>query len=559
MGGRLVGRAVIAILAVALVGACGSDDDDAAGDSVNVTSGDTGGDGSSPTTDDAAAVTTGESGADGELVMLAPEPTQGLDPNVGAADASRIPMAMMYETLTELDESGEVVGSLAEGWEVSADGLTYTFTLRPDAAFSDGTPVTADDVVFSFERMQEGELMAGLLSVLDSVEAVDERTVAFTLSEPYLIFPEIVGRAGNAAILSRAAVDADPEYFTAPTATSGPWVLTDYVPASHMLLEANEHYYNPPQISRIRQTFSEDQTAHAAAVQSGSADIANVGYADAEPLRTAGITVLESDQLTPLFWGWDRTKPPFDDERVRQAFAFAVDREGRRQACWYGTGEVTYGSILRPWDPYYIELSTYETDSREDAVARAGELLDEAGWVLDGDRRVASGVAGVDDGTTLSVTVQYEGNWPAAECHTQVLQQNLADVGVEIVPESYDPAAFWGDVADGKFTMYHGGAGATGAADLYVNWFRTDGSLTALTTHLSDPEIDGNIDEALTATDPEQAVELFHGLEEWQAEELPMLVVGYQWAQVAVSDRVNNYELLVDHIDSRPLVNASLG
>ncbi len=499
----------------------------------------------------------GDSSGEDPLVMLVPEPTQGFDPNIGAADASRGPMAMMYETLTERDESGEIVGALAEEWDISDDGLVYTFRLRDNTGFSDGTPVTADDVVFSFERMQAGEIMSGLLSVLDGVEAEDDRTVVFTLTQPYQVFPEIIGRPGSAGILSRAAVEADPDYFTEPTDTSGPFVLAEYRPRSHMQFEANEHYFDPAQITEIRQTFSEDQTAHAAAVQSGSADIASVGYADAAPLRDQGVTVIESDQLAPLFWGWDRTRPPFDDRRVRQAFAFAVDRDGRRDACWYGTGAVTYGNILRPWDPFYLELNTYQSDDREAAVAQAAALLDEAGWVLEGEARVARGVTGVADGTPLTVTVPYEGNWAAAECHTQVLQQNLADVGVSIVPESYDPAAFWGDVANGAFTMYHGGAGASGAADLYVNWFRSNGSLTELTTHLADPALDTRIDQALTTTDRDEAVDIFHELEEWQAEELPMLVVGYQWPQVALSDRVGNYNVPID-VDSRTLVNATI-
>ncbi|GAA0992285.1 peptide ABC transporter substrate-binding protein [Acrocarpospora macrocephala] len=495
-----------------------------------------------------------------EITMLQPEPSQGLDPNIAAADASRIPMAMMYETLTERDENGKLVGALAEKWESSPDNTTYTFTLKGNAAFSDGTPVTAEDVKFSFDRMKTGEVMKGLLSTLTGVEAVDQKTVRFTLSAPSRIFPETASRPGSAAILSKKAVEAKPDYFTLPTATSGPWQLTSYVPKGSAIFDVNPHYPTPPKISKIRYTFSEDPSGHAAAIESGSGDIANIGYTDAERLKSGGsVQVLQSDALAPLFWGWDRTKPPFSDKKVRQAVAFAVDREGRQTACWSGTGGVTYGNILRPWDPNYTEISTYQTSSRADAISKAGALLDAAGWVQGaGGTRTAKGVAGVDDGTPFKVSVPYESNWPAAGCHVQVLQQNLKDVGIQVTPEKYDPAAYWGDVAKGKFAMYHGGAGASGAADLYQNWFHTGGSLTSLTTHLADESLDAKIDQALGAGTPADATAIFKELEQWQADEVPMLVVGYQWPQVAVSKRVKNFTAPLDD-DSYSLVRASVG
>jgi peptide/nickel transport system substrate-binding protein len=502
----------------------------------------------------------GAGGGTGSIKMLSPEPTQGLDPNIAAADASRGLMGMIYETLTELDENGDLVGSLADSWEISPDGLTYTFKLRQGVKFSDGSPITASDVKFSVERMQQGEIMKGLLKGLKSTEVVDDGTVRFSLSAPSRIFPSTLGRPGNAAILSERAVASSADYFTKPTATSGPWQLTDYVTKSHATLTANPNYYNVPKLSPIEYSFSEDQTAHAAAIESGSADIASIGYNDVDRLKQGGVVqIVQADRLAPLFWGWDRTKAPFDDKRVRQAVAFAVDRTGRQTACWFNTGGITYGNVLRPWDPAYVELNNYRTASRQESLAKATALLDQAGWRQGPDGvRVASGVKGIADGAKLEVRVPYEGNWPAAECHVQLLQQNLKEVGIAVTPQKYDPAAYWGDVAKGKFVMYHGGAGAEDADDLYVNWFHSGGSLTALTTHLDDKAIDAKVDEALATTDEAASKQIYQDLERWQADELPLLVVGYQWPQSAVSQRVKNYRAPLD-IDSRALVQASVG
>lgn len=500
-------------------------------------------------------------GSGTSLTILSPEPSQGFDPALAFADASRVPMAMIYETLVERDEEGTIVGSLASGWEISEDGLSYTFTLRDDSTFSDGSEITPEDVIFSLERAKSGDVLGGAMAVVNGVSAGSDREVVVSLSQPSSGLLTILATPGSAGILSKAAVEAaGDDYFISPTVTSGPWSLEEYIPKSHATFVANDGYYNVPKIETIDYTFSEDAASHAAAIESGSADIAGIGYADAQRIKSEGsdIQVVEVDQLAPLFWGWDRTKAPFDNKLVRQAVAWAVDREGRLEACWFGTGAATFGNILRPWDAAYQEIDTYKSADRAAAIETAGTLLDEAGWVLqDGSGvRVASGVAGVADGSPLAFSVPYEGNWPAAECHVQVLQQNLAEVGIEVTPQSYDAAAYWGDVSTGAFTMYHGGAGAIDAADLYFNWFTTDGSLTALTTHLSDGDIDAKVAEARAGT-PEEARVIYQELEKWQADELPMLVVGYQWPQTALGPRVQGWTTRVDN-DSRYLVAMSV-
>jgi peptide/nickel transport system substrate-binding protein len=481
----------------------------------------------------------------GTIRVITVEPTQGLDPNIAAADASRSPMSLMYDNLVDYDENGALVGAVAESWTSSEDVMEWTFTLRSGATFSDGSPITAEDVKWSLDRMREGDIMKGLLSNVSEVTVVDDATVKVTLSAPSRALPLALSRAGSAAILSKAAVEADPDYFALPTATSGPYVLKSFTPKDRAVFEANPNYWREgyPKTPTIEYIFSEDQNAWAAAVESGAADVAMIGYADAQRLRQGGqIPVEQSDLLTPLFWGFNMKVPPFDNKAVRQAVAYAVDRQGRIDACWFGTGAVTYGNILRPWDPNYIEITTYDDSDRAASLAKAGELLDGAGWVMGADGiREAKGVAGVDDGTKLSVEVPYEGNWPAAECNTLLLQSTLKEVGIDIKPNKYDPAPFWGDVAADKFQMYHGGAGATGADDLYLNWFRTGGALTALTTHLADPEIDAQIDAAVAAPDAETAKAIYAELEQWQADELPMLVTGYQWPQMAHTPTLEGY------------------
>jgi peptide/nickel transport system substrate-binding protein len=195
-----------------------------------------------------------------------------------------------------------------------------------------------------------------------------------------------------------------------------------------------------------------------------------------------------------------------------------------------------------------VAIDTYKMDPAA-GVQKAGALLDQVGWKLGSDgTRAAQGVAGVANGTKFTVTVPYENNWPAAECNTLLLQSTMKKVGVNIVPDKHDAAAFWGQVAKDQFTMYHGGARSTNADDLYLNWFHTGGAFTPYTTHLSDPSLDKQIDNAV-AGDASTAKSIYGQLEAWQADYLPMLVTGHQFQQVAMSPKLKGWYSRPDSFD----------
>lgn len=511
----------------------------------------------------ASSETTDSSAMMGRIIQLTgPEPSQGFDPAVALTDASRIRMGYMYAKLLEVDQEGETVGALAEKWDISEDGTVYTFTLRDSADFSDGSPVTADDVIFSIEYMQSSETMSGSLPEITSMTADGDKTVVITLAKPAGRQLEIaLLREGNAGILSKAAVEAagGPDaYFVKPTATSGPFVLDEYAPAAFMEFSANEHFWREgyPKSKGIHITFQTDVPAQMAALETGAADIGPVAYENYESMKAAGqFDLYTVESLAPTFWGLKKTEPPFDNKLVRQAFAYAVDREGPRSACWFGTGGISYGNILLPASPYYEEDNPYKV-SRDEAYAKAGALLDEAGWKLDSSgKRVAQGVDGVTDGTALEVTVPFEANWPAAECNTVILQQTFAEIGVMITPEAYDPASFYTDAAAGKMAMWHGGAGSPTDEAFFADWFASGGLLTPLTTQLNDPEIDKLVEEGLTTPDRDRAVEIFKGLDAWQVENVPMIVIGYQWQTEATTKALKDYWVGPD-AGSRPLAEA---
>jgi peptide/nickel transport system substrate-binding protein len=479
-----------------------------------------------------------------KVTMLSVEPAQGFDPNIAAANSSTVPMSYMYETLIQQDASGKWVGALAESWSVSSDGKTYTFKLRSNDGFSDGSKLTANDVVFTFDRLKTGKSQVHLASALQSVTARDNETVQFVLKASDRSFMNIVGTPGTAGILSKAAVQANSNYFSKPTATSGAWQLASYIPSSHIEFKVNPHYFSPPKITDIDYEFSSDPTSDVAAVESGSADFGSVDYSAVSKVKqNSGVRVIQNPALAPTFFAFDMTKPPFSDVRVRQAVAYADDRDALRKDCWFGTGLASYGNVLIPGSEYYVEVNTYKQAGSSTDLAKAEQLLDAAGWKSNGGKyRVAEGVAGVKDGTQLAVTVPYESNWVAAACHTQLLQSDLAKIGFKITPQAHDPASFYTDAGKNQFQMYHGGDLALNTIDMFENWFHSGGSATSLTTHLNDPAIDAEIDKAVSTPDEAEAANLFADLQQWSAANVPMLVDGFQYTAGVVSNRIKNYE-----------------
>jgi peptide/nickel transport system substrate-binding protein len=469
-------------------------------------------------------------------------------------------MELMYDTLLDYDARGRLIPDLAQSWRQSANGLVYTFRLRSNARFSDGSPVTAADAKWSLDRAKTGEALKASLGVMRRVTAVGRTTVRIQLRQRSRVFLNALARIGSAAILKRSAVQGSSTYFTKPTATSGPWVLTEYIPKDHISLEANTSYWRRgfPKIKSIQYTFNEDPTSAAAALESGTADMYYpMAPTDAIRLRDAGkVNYFSPAQPGVLFWGVDKSKPPFNDVRVRQAFAYMVPRADRQTVCWEGTGGVSYGSIILPgsW-AYSAGLDRYKV-SKDVALTRASALLDAAGWKGEGTRK-SEGVAGIADGTSLRVEVPFEANWQQSRCNAQLLKSALQPAGVDVVPQAYDPAAFWGDVAKDKFSMFHGGNGWATVDDMMLQGFTTTGQSNGIVAKWSNPQVDRLVAQAQATPSLARARALYAQAQRIILDQQPMIMTGAQYSIIATALRVHGYYGRPDN-SNRSLISATI-
>ena len=320
-------------------------------------------------------------------------PPGTLDPAFieNAADVQLL--LQLYAGLTRLDEMGEPYPSLASGWEISADGLTYTFDVRPDLEFSDGAPLVADDIRRSWLRLLDPATSAtapDVLSVVQGaserlageaaedevgIEAPDAETLVVTLDHPASYFLDIVATPGTFVVPEQA--DATDGWQTADAFVgSGPYVV-DGREGEDLVLRANERYVaGTPPIPEIRWVAAFDGDS-VTAFANDEADLVPVAGFDATWIAydaELGPRLHAAEPLTISYFGFDTTRPPFDDARVRLAFSLALDRE-RLVPLSEGTGAQAAASLVPPaiWpDGFSPQL---ETDPD-----RARELLDEAGY-----------------------------------------------------------------------------------------------------------------------------------------------------------------------------------
>lgn len=495
------------------------------------------------------------------LSIFATEPSTGLDPATATTTNSWRVMELIYDTLIDYNSKDQLVPDLAKSWSLSSDGLTYTFHLRANAKFSDGSSITADDVQFSLQRMRTSATMKNQFSMVKSIGVVDPHTVSVTLSAPSRIFLDSLADVGTAAILSKKAVDGNSHYFSKPVATSGPWKLQSYVPKDQMTLKANPYYWNTgyPKIKTINYTFCADPTSCDAALESGTADMYfPMDGQSATRLKDEGkIQVFAISQPNIIIWQMDKTKPPFSDVRVRQAMAYLMPRADAAKTCWGGYNTPSDGEIIQKgsWayspghDPYDLPAAQ--------ALKKAESLLESAGWKMGpGGVRVSQGVSGLPNGTKFTVKTVMTSDYAQGVCDVQLLKSDLAPLGIDIIPQSVDSATYVSTL--GKSTqMAFGDVGFGDMDDLMYQDFATKGPLNPYFCQLHNATIDSDIAQAQATANLNKAVALYGKVQQILVDNVPCIITGHQISIVGAAVNLKGYYPRADQ-SNRSLIYATL-
>lgn len=438
-------------------------------------------------------------------VGLQADPT-GLDAQTQNLTAIWHVAEQIYQGLTRIRPDLSVEPCLAESWDISEDGLTYTFHLRPGVNFHDGTPLKASDVVFTLERLRAPETAApgaSELASIDTLEAPDDSTVVMKLSAPDAsLLAALAG--GNGYVYSEAFVTANNNDVSQVAMGTGPFRFVEYVPNTRVVLEKNPDYWEEglPYLDGIEMTIASDDTSRTAAVVTGTVDfIEYVPLRDIDSLEQNPDITLAGDSNTNIrFAGLNLAREPFNNPLVREAISLVVDRNAMLGPTVFGHGTPT--AVLFPPDYWAaLQVEVPATD-----IERAKELLAEAGY---------------PDGFQTSITswAQYSFLSNAAV----VLQEQLRQIGIEAELNLVENATLIEQVYTTKeFDIAVTGDSAyVDPNTLVLPAFKTGESGNFVS--YSNPEVDALIDAGIAATDQEERAEIYRQIQQILLEDLPWI------------------------------------
>ncbi|MBX3032197.1 MAG: ABC transporter substrate-binding protein [Chloroflexi bacterium] len=371
-----------------------------------------------------AAAQTATPVAGGTLTFGRVASTSSLDLHSQITANNAFVIDKLFEPLLSFDAEGAIVPWLAESYTASDDGLQYTFALRDGVKFSDGTDLTANDVVFSLNRHLEVVGPIPLTAPIADIVATDESTVSITLTSPYTPFIAEMSQFSNGIIPADFGGRTEEEFFLDPVGT-GPFSIGEWDPAGDLTLVKNEHYWQEgkPYLDAVVYKLISDDTQLLQQLQSGQVhaiDALNpANVADAQ--ANASVTVLVSSgwAIEQLFL--NTLDEHFSDVNVRRAVALALDREGITAATTFGTAQVANSLI-----PPTIEYSANDAGIAlpYDVEAAKQELAKSA----------------FPDGFSATLLLA-SGNAQRAQ-EAQIVQAALAEIGITVEIESIDIAAF---------------------------------------------------------------------------------------------------------------------
>jgi peptide/nickel transport system substrate-binding protein len=439
--------------------------------------------------------------------------------------------ALIFSGLTRLNERGEVEADLARGWDVTLDGLTYTFYLRSNVYWHDGTPLTADDVVFTIGLLQDPAFPSPPdlgSSVWQSVkvEKVDRRTVRFTLAEPYAPFLDYttVGILPAHLLKERQVAELLTGEFNLDPVGSGPFQLEEIEVKdgviTTMVLEQFPRYHGPrPYLDRIQFRFySSYQTALNAYGAGEIEGIARITISDLPRARALPSLNLFSAQIAEyglVLLNLGRSDLPFFQEpEVRQALLYALDRQKIIDTVLEGQALVAHSPVIPGTWAYKDDVPHYEYDPE-----KASKLLDEAEWIKIGSSDVRR-----KKGRQLAFTLLTSSE-PERLGVAQMLVSQWAAIGITVTIKTASPLEVRAALEQRDFDAVLVHLAIPGDPDLYPFWHETqveNGQNYAGFVHRRISEV---LEQARVVVNRERRRELYYEFQDAFAQEVPALLL----------------------------------
>lgn len=461
----------------------------------------------------------------GELAIADLNGAQGLDPHKETGAQSMRYIENMYNTLFKYKEGtyGEIEGELVKDYNISDDGLEYTFELVDGVTFHNGDPLTSEDVKYSIERIVEMVVRAPQFESVKSIETPDDTTVVITLSEPVAPFLTFLANPMN-AIVNQTIVEENGGSLDTVDAGSGPFQLVEWKKDQQLVLEKFNDYFKEglPYLDRVVWKTIPDETARTTAIRNDELDIIL-------QLSPKDITILEAadginvESVTGSYWeyiGLNVTEGPLQEKAVRQAIAWAVDREELNNAVKFGMATPLPSGPIPPGHWAFAETNNYPKQDQE----KAKELLAEAGY---------------ENGFDISLKVgQNQAQIDAA----QVVKQQLAEVNINVEVVQQEDSVFFEQLGQHDFEMtIVGWVGFVDPDEFLYNIFHTGEVYNQ--QEYSNSSLDELLEKGRTITDQAERKEIYTEAQNIIAEDAPMVFLYANQQASAIRDGVEGFDV----------------
>ncbi|HTW18303.1 MAG TPA: ABC transporter substrate-binding protein [Nocardioides sp.] len=476
----------------------------------------------------------GDAGRDTIRVAVA-EPVGDLNPwdFLGQFHA----MDLVYDPLVAYGEGGELEPALAESWEVSEDGRMVTFALRQGVTFHDGTAFDAEAAKFNIEQWagQEKFSFLGAATVISSIETPDEHTLVLKLSEAYP--PLIQELTIVRPVRFVSPTSAEGGNYTEPVGT-GPWVYESSTDTTGAFARNEDYWGEKPSLEHVEMKVIPDSQTRLSALRSGEVDLIGGGYL--APINAVEAQTVEGDSSLELLTGDADTtmslifnpRGPLADPAVREAVSLATDVESINNVLYGGTDNVARGYF-----PPTVPHSGTPVERAFDPDA-AAQVLDDAGWALDGKARSKDGkplelelllvsdpVHGMMDSRTVG----------------QALQDAFAKVGIGVELRVVDGAAYFDEEAAGNFDLaFSTTYGAPyDPTNTVLSFLTSDAETPTWTT----PELDGLVEAAVAAREPADLDAAYQAIYDYLEEASAFVPITNPPRYYAVRSEVDGFEI----------------
>ncbi len=483
---------------------------------------------------------------DGDWLIrhLSAEPAT-LNP-VTATDAyASLINSYIYETLIKRDEKTlELVPSLAESWEVAEDHLTYVFRLKKGVKWQDGRPLTARDVLFSFERIRDPKVDSAHLRSyyqdVENLEVLDDHTIRYTYRIPYFRALEFCGGIPIVpAHTFTEGVDFNNHPIGRNPIGNGPYRLLRWETGREIVLVRNEEYWGEkPHFNRIVLKIITDSTAAFQVLKKGGLDemtLRPIQWVRQTRSRRFNENFLKLKYYTPSYSyiGWNQRKPLFSDRRVRLAMTLMMDRETILKKILFGLGTVVSGNFYIKSPDYNQALKPHPYDP-----AKAIELLRAAGWE-DHDR---DGILD-RDGAPFRFEFLLSSGSKFGEQVATILQENLKGIGARMDIRKLEWAVFIQRIDERDFDACTLGWSLSWESDPFQLWHSSQAEKGSNYVGFVNEEADRIIEAARREFDPAKRHSMYHRFHEIIHEEQPYTFLFTREDLEAVSSRFRNVNL----------------